>query len=342
METRKIQSVGGGTYTVSIPKEWADAQGITAGDTVELHRHLDGIFAIQAPESEQTAPTHITVHLTREETAAIERTIRAAYATGTKTVRLENAQRFTSEQKTVLDRVARNLTGVSIVEDSETTITVKTLLATSEISVTQSVRQLRFVVLSMHRDATAALAQGDAPPRAGDRDDQADRLSAMITRSFSRAIRRLDEADALGVTRAELFELWEATRELERIGDHAEAIATTGAVAGDGLDRETVTEIQGVAETTREIVSDAVSTLIDDGGVETAQQALDTRERVREEISAAEKRLGTDAGDRSGIQPVLDRLRRTAEHGGNIAEIGLKQAVRTGELTSVSGASDTL
>lgn len=340
METRKIQSVGGGTYTVSIPKEWADAQGITAGDTVELHRHLDGIFAIQAPESEQTAPAHITVHLTREETAAIERTIRAAYATGAKTVRLEHSERFTAEQKELLDRVARNLTGVSIVEDAETTITVKTLLDTSEISVMQSVRQLRFIVLSMHRDATAALAQGNAAPRAGASDDQADRLSAMITRSFSRAIRRLDEADALGVPRAELFELWEATRELERIGDHAETIATTSAAIGDDFDSETVAEFRALAETAREIVSVAISTLIDDAGVETAQQALDARERVREEISAARDRLGPDAGPHS--QAVLDRLRRTAERGGKIAEIGLKQAVRTGELTTVSGAGDSL
>lgn len=341
METRKIQSVGGGTYTVSIPKEWADAQGITAGDTVELHRHIDGIIAVQAPECERTAPARITVHLTREETDEIERTIRAAYATGTKTVRLENPETFTAEQTDILQGVARNLTGVSVSETSPTEITVKTMLEAGEISVVQSVRQLRFVVLSMHRDATGLLAQGGGSPTANDQDDQADRLSAMITRSFSRAIRRLDEVDALGVTRAELFELWETTRELERVGDHAEAIATAGAVAGEEFDRETVTEIQSLGETTREIVSDAVGVLIEDAGVETAQAVLDTREQIREEIATVEDRTGTDASGRA-VGPILNRLRRTAEHGGNIAEIGLKRAIRTGELTSMSETGDSL
>ncbi|MXR52466.1 phosphate uptake regulator PhoU [Halovenus sp. WSH3] len=326
METRKIQSVGGGTYTVSISKEWADAQGITTGDTVELHRHIDGIFAIQAPERERTAPSRITIHLTQAETDTIERTIRAAYAAGTKRLELENPETFTAEQQETLRRVTRQLTGVSIVEDSERAVTVKTMLDTDEISVRQSVRQLRFVVLSLHRDATASLAGGRAPAELAERDDQADRLDAMITRSFARAIRRLDEVDALGVTRPELFDLWQTTRELERVGDHADGIATAAEALGGDLDQGCLDTLETHAETARDIVSDAVSVIIGDAGAETAHRALILRDDLCADIDASD----------GGPDLLAHRIRRTAEHGGNIAEIALQRAARTGNLQDLS------
>lgn len=327
METRKIQSVGGGTYTVSIPKEWANAQNLSSGDSVELHRHMDGIFAIQAPECEQIAPSQITIQLSGEQTTAIERTVRAAYAGGTKTVRLENPEGFTRAQRQTVDHVARTLTGVSVVEESNTEIRVQTLLDTEEVSVTQSVRQLRFVVLSMHRDATAGLCRETDTTQFSDRDDQADRLYAIITRSFSRAIRRLDEVDALGLTRAELFELWETTRELERVGDHADGVVAASQPLDGHTDEELVRELREIAAQARDVVSDAVSIIIGEAETATAQQALDARDTLRERVQSFE---GSDR-----TEPVLNRLRRTAEHGGNIAEIALRRGIRTGELTTL-------
>lgn len=323
METRKIQSVGGGTYTVSVPKEWADAQGITTGDAVELHEHIDGILAVQPPECDQAAPSKITVTVDSHVTDGIERLLRAAYAAGSKTVVLENPDGFTDEQRQIASRVAQNLTGVSVLSDSPTELTVETLLDPSEISVQQSVRQLRFVVLSMHRNATGALTGSPRPAAFPDRDDQADRLDAMITRSFARGIRRLDELDALGVSRSELFELWMTARELERVGDHASGIA---AVANECDDHDVATALQAVAENTREIIGDAVAVVIGDAGVEQAERALAAREQVLTELDSID-----------GPTPVCNRLRRTAEHGGNIAEVALQQAIRDGELTSVTG-----
>lgn len=208
METRKIQTVGGGTYTVSLPKEWAEAQDIDTGDTVNLHTHIDGILALQAREYEDGASGRVAIRVAHDEATSLERTLRAAYAVGAKEVQLDSSDDFTTDQRRVVDQVARNLTGVSVTEESESKITVRTLLNTDEVSVRQSVRQLKFVALSMHRDATAAVTGNANPGNLADRDDQADRLYAMIDRSFARGLARLDEVDALGLTRSELFELW--------------------------------------------------------------------------------------------------------------------------------------
>ena len=335
MDTRKIQSVGGGTYTVSLPKDWAESQGINTGDAVNLHTHIDGVLVIQTQECEDDAPGRIAVRVAQDDTESLERTLRAAYAVGAKEVRLDAADGFTTEQRRVVDQVARNLTGVSVTEESESTITVRTLLDTGEVSVRQSVRQLKFVALSMHRDATAAVTGNRKPGDLADRDDQADRLYAMIDRSFARGLARLDEVDALGLTRSELFELWATTRELERVADHAEGIVTVVTEINDSIDESTTDEIREIAQRAHEIIADAVSVIIGDADVETAQQALTARDQLREDITTFECRLAESSNEGAQLRPVLDRLRRTAEHGGNIAEFGLRHAIRHGKLTEL-------
>ncbi len=208
MDTRKIQTVGGGTYTVSLPKEWAESENCTAGTTVNLHTHIDGLLVIQTPESQTTARNRVELEAGTDDPAEIEQLLRAAYAAGVESVVLEVPDGYTDEQLRAIERVTRNLTGVTVAEETETQVTVQTLLDAGEVSVRQSVRQLQFVALSMHRDAMAALTTGTTSDRWADRDEQADRLHAMIDRYFERGLARLDEIDALGLTRPELFSLW--------------------------------------------------------------------------------------------------------------------------------------
>ena len=42
METRKVQLSGGTTYTISLPKSWAEEQGIESGSLVSIHPNGDG------------------------------------------------------------------------------------------------------------------------------------------------------------------------------------------------------------------------------------------------------------------------------------------------------------
>lgn len=99
------------------------------------------------------------------------------------------------------------------------------------------------------------------------------------------------------------------------------------------MDEPITEEIRDIAQQAREIVADAVSVIIGDADVETAQQALTARDQVREEITSFECRLAESSNEGAQLRIILDRLRRTAEHGGNIAEFGLRHAIRHGELT---------
>ncbi|WP_135305717.1 phosphate signaling complex PhoU family protein [Haloarcula amylovorans] len=333
METRKIQQVGGGTYTVSLPKEWAETADIETGSVVDLHTHIDGVLVVQAQERDTETISHVTLSVPHAAPTCIERALRAAYAAGVEAVTFEAPDELSDDQHCAVERVARNLSGVTVTESTATTLTVRTLLDASEVSIRQSVRQLQFVALSMHRDATAALTDPAVPDGQADRDDQADRLYAMIDRYFQRALARLDEVDALGLTRSELFVCWTTARELERVADHAERIATiVDTIDAEVIDDQTDAEVTSLAETARGIVEDAVRAVVGDADVTAAQAALHDRDGLRDDIEALDRRLFESETAAYRLTHVLDSVARTAEHGGNVAELALRTAIREGEL----------
>ena len=97
METRKIQQVGGGTYTVSLPKEWATAADIEPGAVVALHSHIDGTLVVQTGVEEgDTDP--LTLSVGDADSACLERTVRAAYAAGIDSLELDLADGVTEEE----------------------------------------------------------------------------------------------------------------------------------------------------------------------------------------------------------------------------------------------------
>ncbi|QIB77623.1 phosphate uptake regulator PhoU [Haloferax volcanii] len=346
METRKIQQVSNGTFTVSLPREWADGEGITAGTVVNLHTHLDGMLVIQAPECEDDASMQFTVTVDGgdgdgdggdggDDSAGdgLEQTLRAAYAAGSKQVVVEADGTFDAEQRQAVRRVARNLVGVTITEESDASVTVRNVLDANEVSIRQSVRQLQFVAVSMHRDATAALTGAAPLDGFAERDDRADRLFAMVDRHFTRGLDRLDEVDALGETRPELFRLHTAARELERVADQAERIAAVASAVPDPLPPAVADEVSELAEVVPEALDDAVQVALDGEDPDAAREALSARDRVREGVGKVERRLFEEADPDVDVDHrfahALHALERTAEHVGNVAEVGLRTAVRT-------------
>ena len=330
METRKIQQVGGGTYTVSLPKEWATAADIEPGAVVALHSHIDGTLVVQTGvEAADSEP--LTLSVADADPDSLERALRAAYTAGIDSIELEAPDGVSEVTRRHIERVTRELTGVTVTESGGDTIQVRSLLDVEEVSITQSVRQLQFAALSAHQAATTHLT-APTPEAPGSRDSQTDRIAAMVDHYFQRGLDSLSVMDALGLTRPALFDRWVTARELARVADRADRI---GAVAGRldaPVDRDIATDIDDLADRSRDLVRSAVAVVLDgharataDGTeLATARRCLEARDELCADIDAFDRRLFETDGADYRLTHAVAALRRTAEAAGTVAEVGLQ------------------
>ena len=328
METRKIQQVGGGTYTVSLPKEWATDAEIEPGSLVALHTHIDGTLVIRTDGNECEGPQPLALSVETAAPAAVARTLRAAYTAGMETVDLRIADGVDEQTHQRVDAVTRTLTGFTVTETTSDTVQVRSLLDAEEVSITQSVRQLQFAALSAHRNATTALQRAEAAERSDDRDNQTTRIFAMVDRYFQLGLNSLTVMDALGLTRPELFLRWITARELERVADEARRIAAVAEQLESTADGDFIDQLSDLAEDVRALVRAAVSVVVDDAAAAAIQRVLDEADRIRRAVQSLDRQLFETDGANYRLTRVLDSLERTADSAGTIARHALRSRLR--------------
>jgi phosphate uptake regulator len=340
METRKLQCVGGGTYTVSIPKGWATDHGLEASTEVNLYTHCDGSMVVRPRHYDSESLASATVELSDESPALAERAVRAAYAAGFETVRYTHTETFTDAQRRRIERVARNLTGTTVEGERDDELVLRSLLDAADVSIRQTVVQVRFTALSMYRRATEALVDGEAgvADRLVDRRDEADRLAALLARQAQRSLVALSTVDELGTSRWELADHAEAASLLAGVADDAVTLAAAAAGIGEPLPEAAATEVHGSVTAAREAIEVATEALLDGATVGGAEAAIDHVIEATDRIATLDEALheGTlGLEERSQVVSLtraLDAIDRTAGQAGDIAEVTLRSATRRDSL----------
>lgn len=331
METRKIQQVGGGTYTVSIPVQWANDHDIEAGKTAYLYTHRDGSLVVRWNEKDDSELATTDIELDDTDPNVAERMLVAAYSAGFKRIQLRSSEGVTSAQRRAIDACARGLTGVEITDGSTHHVTVRGMLDASDVSIRQSTVQLKYSTLSMYEAALDVFAgETTGSEHIMDRDDEVDRMFRLITRHFNRSLLELAELDQLGITRPQLFEYYVMARQFDRIADHAVKIARCVQRTDHTVSEELLTESRAVGGDARRVVEDASGAIIDGESTGMAHSALEDCEHVVHAARSLESTLrGHSPEEAYMVTRVLDSVVRTAKYGGNIAELALRTSLRT-------------
>lgn len=331
METRKAQLTGGSTFTVSLPKEWANEIDLDTGDTLRLYPRGRTLI-IEPAEDDEYWVSNVDIEDFSE--TQVRRTIQALYTTGVNRLTLSSSTDL-SQNRRVISATAREFIGLETLESTDTQVTLQSLLDSATVSVEQSTVQIQQVALSMHEDAVTTLIERDdeLAEHVIEQDNQVDRLYAMISRHFQRSLVSLRETEELELDQSDLYDYQTTARQLERVADHAEKIANLAARFENPLPDDIVAEIETNAEASRRIVEQATSTIIGDADIETAHRALNDRDELTAELEDLEHELHErDIPESHLIALTLDSLTRTAEYGGNIAETALQTAAREKQL----------
>jgi len=332
METRKVQISGGTTYTVSLPKSWAEEHGIDAGSSLSLYPNGDGSLLVEAETGRSRGTLSTSVDVSTDTGDAIQQRIRALHAVGFDAVTLVDRTGHSDDHRKVVEDTVANLSGFELVEASETRVRLKNFIDAENVDVRKSALRLRLVMLGMHRDAVSAVLTDDETlaQRVIDRDNEADKLLAMITRHFRRALTNLNEVEKLGYTRHELFEYYYVSRQFERIADHAEKIARFTLDPAVTVPETFEDRIDTLASDARDIINTAADVILADTGIKGAQSALTKRDELTDDLRALDRELYAhdDPAEAYVVGLLLDSIRRTGEYGANVARIAIQQVAR--------------
>lgn len=332
METRKVQLSGGTTYTVSLPKSWAEEHGIQPGSSLKIHPNDDGTLFIEAGGDRESPSREVEVNVTNDSKQALRHRVQAAHTVGCDSVTLVNRSGHSATQRQRVADALQGLSGFEMLDASETRIQLKNLIEPENVDIRKSVLRLRLVVLSMHRDALTAIAERDEElaRQVARRDDEADKLFAIVTRHFRRSLSDLHEVEKLGRTRDELFEYYYTARQFERIADHAEKMAMLTHESEVSVPDEYADRVQDLGHESREIVDQSADVILEGESSRTALETFEARADLEERLDSFDRDL-YDHGDPAeayALGLLLDSLRRTAAYSTNIAEVALQQSIR--------------
>ncbi|WP_229110028.1 phosphate uptake regulator PhoU [Halapricum desulfuricans] len=329
METRKVQVTGGSTYTVSLPKEWATDNDVSAGSIVEFHSEKDLLLLSPKDDVDRTEGTLDITGL--EEDHDLTRAVMTMYVSGFDIITLE-AQRITAAQRRVIRDATQGLVGLEVIEETGERVVLQDLLDSSELSVHNAITRMRLVSLTMLSDAVEALVENDdeLADDVMERDDDVDRLWYMVSRVFRTVLRNPTAANDIGFPRETVFDYQSAARQLERIADHATKIARIAGEVGDVTDEE-ADALLGLKEGAIEVPKLAMDAVFEDDPDEATRMANEARAMVREvdDRSREVDNLIREQDDPQSAQLlglVVDSLSRTADYGSNIAESALQKA----------------
>ena len=327
METRKVQVTGGSTYTVSLPKTWATEHGVSGGSVVEFHPEDDALLLMPRHEEEKTEGTLDITGLEGEE---LTRAVITMYVSGFDVISLETA-RVTADQRRTIREAAQGLVGLEVIGETSEHVRLQDLLDSSELSLHSAITRMRLVSTTMLGDAVTALVDDDDDLATDvvQRDDDVDRLWAMVSRVFRSVLRDPGAAAEIGQNRETCFDYHSSARQLERVADHSAKIAhhslELGAVSEDAA--EALRDLQEAAE---EVIDMAMDALLEDDAEKATRLANDARHRVEtaderaREVDALIRDLDPQQAQLLGL--VVDSLNRSADYGGNIAETALQKA----------------
>jgi phosphate uptake regulator len=191
-EERRVQEVGGGTVTVSLPHDWAAAHGVTPGTSVYLTPQADGILELRPDPTTPDSLGPATIDLDTLEPAAAESLLRAAYRHGYRRIQLRGDGEIDDALTGAIDRRVRRLAGATITGSCADSITVEVLLDATAVSLQQSASYLVDTTAGIYDDLRSALAaDAGASGPAAVSTDAVERKADLIARLTGGAVGRV-------------------------------------------------------------------------------------------------------------------------------------------------------
>ena len=213
---RRLQKVGGSTFTISLPKSWVEGQGLGAGSELVVKEEENSLVILpnETFKREKEIDASSTI---------LFREIMTAYLSGYSKIVVHSKGRMSPAKKKVVRSTMARAAGMEILEETSKKIIMQDLLDHRELDVRKAIKQAYRISASMHKDSVTALSENDKSlaEEVIARDGEVDRLYFLIIRQLKSAL----TDSSYGLSATECMDLRLLVKVVEELADRSTIIA---------------------------------------------------------------------------------------------------------------------
>ena len=315
MEIRKLQCTGGGTYILSLPKKWIEKYSLDKGDSFALFEQENGLFITPKFEEKKEKQVEITAD------EFVSRKIMTSYTYGYTALQITGD--LTNEIRSQIRETVDKLLGYEIIDEKEKVISVQDLLNPSELPIEKALKREYFLASSMHNDLTEAVSTG-VFTLVNDiiaRDSEVDKLYFLIVRQLRSALQNTGFAEKVGVSPLECLDFRIVAKNVEEIGDSAEAAARNllGVTSIESNIAEDLVKFSNLAHSMHETAFKAFL----EADRTRANMVIERRKEVKKRKEELDERI-LKADQAVLLGNVVENIQIICEKGSDIADLVFK------------------
>lgn len=271
MIVRRVQAVGGGSLSVSLPKSWVIRNGIKKGDNLLMEERVDGSLLIFADRRRRERETELDFSGDR----SLE-TILSRYLLGFDRIRIRFPKGLSIEQRKRIMKFISRLPGMELEDESSDLLVFRCTMDPASMKPREILLRMHEMAYRMLEDAIRAANTGDKNlmDLIKERDDVLDRIYFTVVRATRLALIDAGVMARLGVNPVELMDLRICAMLEEGIGDIAVELAYMN------VNPETVTMMKKIRDL-KDMVSKAIETGSDEASYESKTAGLKLLEEAR-------------------------------------------------------------
>ncbi|WP_247731267.1 AbrB/MazE/SpoVT family DNA-binding domain-containing protein [Halovivax limisalsi] len=305
---RTVQLAGNSTFVVSLPKEWALEQGIERGTPIQLYPHDDRL--VLAAEPLDPPSRSIRIDAVSMDASLVPARVTDAYAAGCDRITVVDSTGLDAAIRRDVTALVGELIGLEIQRETETELVAADVLDAADVSLAQTVSQIRHRTNAAYDAAIEAVVDDDADlaTRATERVDDVDRLVGFVRRGFRRGLADVTELARVDADRTDAFDHYRTAQRLSRLGEVSDRIATVADRQSAAPDPSVGPAVEAADEAVRGLLEPALA-----GRTRSARcRYPEAREDVATLATVAREREGPDAVRYETLADCLQRVASTA------------------------------
>lgn len=267
MEIRRLQRIKGGSFTLSLPKNWVEKRKLKRGEQIAVSEEEDGSLRLYPVTKIHEKPLEVILALEDYPNLRdLEYSVLTFYIQGSTKISITSKKIIPAEQKRRLKLLRTDLPGVEIAEEEAKKLSFQVLIDPAAFILESLIEKTSAFSLLLQEDAVRSMVEQNSQlaEEVLERSGEAQRHYRMTIRQVALASLNKSIAKEVGVKSCqECITFALMARDLSRLVYHSSSIARhTLTIKEASVDREILDIVANMSKVAYEMQKEAVQAFL--------------------------------------------------------------------------------